>query len=154
MSSWAGGCMVCGRALGSTDLNGRHTTCPGTNSASGSVPPTTNDLLRADHERLEAEVKRLSDKLARAEKFVAAFDAWWGDKGIVGDHRIFAARRVLDEEGHAPGAPGPYLAVGNNEPIPEGLPDGIVALLSESRRAQGWCDHGLRLNICPEDATR
>ncbi len=50
-----------------------------------------------------------------------------------------------------PEAPKSFFALGNNEPIPDGLPDEVVAFLREARRAAGWCDHGERLEICPDE---
>ncbi len=35
-----------------------------------------------------------------------------------------------------------FLAIGNTEPLPEGLPPGLRATLSQSRKAQGWGDDG------------
>lgn len=42
----------------------------------------------------------------------------------------------------------PYLAVGNSEPLPEGLPAELVAVLRGYRTKAGWCDHGRRLGAC------
>ncbi len=35
-----------------------------------------------------------------------------------------------------------FLAIGNSEPLPEGLPPQLRATLSQSRKAQGWGDDG------------
>ncbi len=35
-----------------------------------------------------------------------------------------------------------FLAIGNSEPLPEGLPPRLRATLSQSRKAQGWGDDG------------
>ena len=53
----------------------------------------------------------------------------------------------MDAEG-----PIPYLVIGNSEPLPEGLPDELAELLRAGRAAQGWCDHGRRIDTCPDCA--
>jgi hypothetical protein len=44
----------------------------------------------------------------------------------------------------------PYLAIGNSEPIPDGLPDELLAIIREGRYKAGWCDHGNKLGECPK----
>jgi hypothetical protein len=39
----------------------------------------------------------------------------------------------------------PFLAVGNSEPIPEGLPEQIKDILRKHRRAMGWNDDGSKM---------
>ncbi len=44
----------------------------------------------------------------------------------------------------------PYIAIGNNEPIPDNLPEELKNIIRQGRREAGWCDHGNKLNECPE----
>lgn len=44
----------------------------------------------------------------------------------------------------------PYIAIGNSEPIPDGLPDEVLEFVREKRTQAGWCDHGERFGECCE----
>lgn len=47
--------------------------------------------------------------------------------------------------------PLPYVAIGNSEPIPTGLPDELLDVLRAGRTKAGWCDHGSLFGSCCED---
>jgi len=42
----------------------------------------------------------------------------------------------------------PFMAIGNDEPLPPGLPEELTTFLRRQRAGHGWCDHGLRLSAC------
>lgn len=44
----------------------------------------------------------------------------------------------------------PTLAIGHNEPIPDGLPEELLVVIRDGRTRAGWCDHGKRFGDCCE----
>ncbi len=59
-------------------------------------------------------------------------------RGLMTPGQLSAALGVPVERAGGVG----FLAIGNTEPLPEGLPPGLRATLSQSRKAQGWGDDG------------
>jgi hypothetical protein len=42
------------------------------------------------------------------------------------------------------------FALGNNEPLPEHLPEQLKSILRDGRARAGYCDHGRQIDDCKD----
>lgn len=47
----------------------------------------------------------------------------------------------------------PILALGNDDPLPDDLPEELKEFFRELRASMGWCDHGKQFGQCEEGCT-